>query len=38
MFVRAKQLLSDRAKEIVAVVSGLVVLVANRSGVSWSWD
>ena len=38
MFVRAKQLLSDRTKEIVAVVSGLVVLVANRSGVSWSWD
>ena len=35
---RVKQLFSDRAKEILAVVSGLVVLVANRSGVSWSWD
>ncbi len=38
MLARAKQLLSDRAKEILAIVSGLVVLVANRSGVSWSWD
>ena len=38
MLARAKQLLLDRAKEIIAAVAGLVGLLANRSGVSWSWD
>ena len=38
MLARAKQLLLDRAKEIIVAIAGLVVLLANRSGVSWSWD
>ena len=38
MLARAKQLLFGRAKEIVVAIAGLVVLLANRSGVSWSWD
>mgnify|MGYP003339814528 FL=1 len=38
MLARAKQLLFGRAKEIIVAIAGLVVLLANRSGVSWSWD
>ena len=28
----------SRAKAIIATISGLVVIIANWSGVSWSWD
>ncbi|MEY3749312.1 MAG: hypothetical protein RLZZ449_1206, partial [Actinomycetota bacterium] len=38
MLARIKQLIMSRAKAIIATISGLVVIIANWSGVSWSWD
>lgn len=36
--MRTKQLLANRAQPIITVIAGLLVIVANWSGVSWSWD
>jgi 4-amino-4-deoxy-L-arabinose transferase-like glycosyltransferase len=38
VLARIKQLFMSRAKAIIATIAGLVVIIANLSGVSWSWD
>jgi hypothetical protein len=38
VLARIKQLFMGRAKAIIATIAGLVVVIANWSGVSWSWD
>jgi 4-amino-4-deoxy-L-arabinose transferase-like glycosyltransferase len=38
VLARIKQLFMSRAKATIATIAGLVVIIANWSGVSWSWD